>query len=104
MNKENKTYLQDVAKEIDTYISSAKRMSLSAIRNILEAETSEDNTFIELENPVRLTSKSEIKRVYRDGGLVIRFSNGLENNEDNTIESLNVNQLVDLLSSLNSQL
>lgn len=104
MNHENKQYIQGVTKEIDTYLSSAKRMLLATIRFILAVETFEDHTFIELDEPVRITAKSEIKRVYRDGGLLIRFSNGLENNENNTIESLNTNELFDLLSSLNSQL
>lgn len=94
----DKSQIQGITKAVSDSISRAKRQALQAINMILEAETSEDNTFIELDSPVG--DYEEITRVYRDGGIRTK-SNISESIDDNQhIDELNVSQLFDLLIAL----
>ena len=100
MNKEKKSY-KDKIYEATKGISNMKSNLLETIREMLSDKTDEEHTFIELNSPVTIAFVNannivEIKRIYRDGGLVEINSYGIESN-DETIDDLNVSQLYDLM-------
>lgn len=96
--KYNKKKIQRITFEAGAAISNGKQILLEGIRHILEYETSEDHTFIELDSPVG--DYDQITRIYRDGGVRIKASISESIDDDQSIDDLNVSQLFDLLIAL----
>ena len=94
----DKSEIQRITNEAGGNISSTKRLLIQGIRHILEHETSEDHTFIELDSPVG--DYDQITRIYRDGGVRIKASISESIDDDQSIDDLNVSQLFDLLIAL----